>query len=80
MALVYKANHIQMERTVVIKVMQGWLLSNKNSVERFERECKLTAKLNHPNIVSSTTLALLVAKSLTWSWNTSKRSAGRQNP
>lgn len=52
MAVVYKANHVQMERTVVIKVMQGWLLSNKNSVERFERECKLTAKLNHPNIVS----------------------------
>jgi serine/threonine-protein kinase len=40
-----------MERPVVIKVMQGWLLSNKNSTERFERECKLTAKLNHPNIV-----------------------------
>lgn len=52
MAVVYRANHIQMERTVVIKVMQGWLLSNRNSVERFERECKLTAKLNHPNIVS----------------------------
>lgn len=52
MAVVYKANHVQMERTVVIKVMQGWLLSNKNSIERFERECKLTAKLNHPNIVS----------------------------
>lgn len=52
MAVVYKAHHVQMERTVVIKVMQGWLLSNKNSVERFERECKLTAKLNHPNIVS----------------------------
>lgn len=52
MAVVYRANHVQMERTVVIKVMQGWLLSNRNSVERFERECKLTAKLNHPNIVS----------------------------
>lgn len=52
MTVVYKANHVQMERTVVIKVMQGWLLSNKNSIERFERECKLTAKLNHPNIVS----------------------------
>jgi serine/threonine protein kinase len=51
MAVVYRANHVQMERTVVIKVMQGWLLSNKTSVERFERECKLTAKLNHPNIV-----------------------------
>jgi serine/threonine protein kinase len=51
MAVVYRANHMQMERPVVIKVMQGWLLSNKNSIERFERECKLTAKLNHPNIV-----------------------------
>lgn len=52
MAVVYKAHHVQMERTVVIKVMQGWLLSNRNSIERFERECKLTAKLNHPNVVS----------------------------
>jgi len=52
MALVYRAHHVQMERTVVIKVMQGWLLSNRNSIERFERECKLTAKLSHPNIVS----------------------------
>lgn len=52
MAVVYKANHMQMERTVVIKVMQETLLVNKTSIERFERECKLTAKLNHPNIVS----------------------------
>ncbi|MGH9551024.1 MAG: serine/threonine protein kinase, partial [Terriglobales bacterium] len=52
MAVVYRATHLQMERTVVIKVMQGWLLSNKNSGERFERECKITAKLNHPNIVN----------------------------
>jgi len=52
MAVVYKAYHKHMERTVVIKVMQGWLMSNKNSLERFEREYKLTAKLNHPNIVN----------------------------
>lgn len=52
MAVVYRAYHERMERTVVIKVMQGWLLSNKNAVERFEREAKLTAKLNHPNIVT----------------------------
>jgi len=52
MAVVYRAHHIQMERIVVIKVMQGWLTSNKTSVERFEREGKLTAKLNHPNIVA----------------------------
>jgi eukaryotic-like serine/threonine-protein kinase len=52
MAIVYKCFHKQMERPVVIKVMQGWLLSSKNSLERFEREYKITAKLNHPNIVS----------------------------
>ncbi|MBZ0187851.1 MAG: protein kinase, partial [Candidatus Obscuribacterales bacterium] len=52
MAVVYKAHHTIMERTVVIKVMQGWLLSNTKSIERFQRECKLTAKLNHPNIVT----------------------------
>ncbi|HEY9784950.1 MAG TPA: protein kinase [Candidatus Obscuribacterales bacterium] len=52
MAVVYKAYQTKMERTVVIKLMQGWLLSNKNAVERFEREAKLTAKINHPNIVT----------------------------
>ncbi len=52
MAVVYRAYHKAMDRTVVIKVMQGWLLSNRNSVERFERECKLTAKLAHPNIIT----------------------------
>ncbi|MDP3507016.1 MAG: serine/threonine-protein kinase [Candidatus Melainabacteria bacterium] len=62
MAVVYRAHHVQMERTVVIKVMQGWLLSNRNSVERFERECKLTAKLNHPNIVSVYDVGLINGK------------------
>ncbi len=62
MAVVYRAHQIQMERTVVIKVMQGWLLSNRNSVERFERECKLTAKLNHPNIVSVYDVGLINGK------------------
>lgn len=52
MAVVYKAHHTIMERTVVIKVMHGWLLSNAKSIERFMRECKVTAKLNHPNIVT----------------------------
>lgn len=52
MAVVYKSHHTLMERQVVIKVMQGWLLSNKKSIERFQRECKVTAKLNHPNIVT----------------------------
>ncbi len=52
MAVVYKAHHTIMERTVVIKVMHGWLMANDKSIERFMRECKTTAKLSHPNIVT----------------------------
>lgn len=52
MAVVYLARHKQMERDVVIKVMHGWLMSRNNSLERFEREYKVTAKLQHPNVVS----------------------------
>jgi tRNA A-37 threonylcarbamoyl transferase component Bud32/RNA polymerase subunit RPABC4/transcription elongation factor Spt4 len=62
MAIVYKAYHTKMERLVVIKVMQGWLLSNKNAVERFERESKTTAKLAHPNIVTVFDYGVLNAK------------------
>lgn len=62
MAIVYKAYHTKMERLVVIKVMQGWLLSNKNAVERFERESKMTAKLAHPNIVTVFDYGVLNAK------------------
>lgn len=52
MALVYRAVHTAIERPVVIKVLQGRLLNNEKSVKRFERECKVTAKVNHPNVVS----------------------------
>jgi len=52
MAIVYLARHRQMERDVVIKVMHAWLMSRNNSLERFEREYKVTAKLNHPNVVA----------------------------
>ena len=52
MAVVYKAMHTSIERPVVIKVMQGRLMGNDKSVKRFELECKLTAKISHPNVVS----------------------------
>jgi serine/threonine-protein kinase len=52
MAVVYLARHRQMERDVVIKVMHAWLMSRNNSLERFEREYKVTARLNHPNVVA----------------------------
>jgi serine/threonine-protein kinase len=52
MAQVYRATHLGIEKIVVIKIMFGNLPSMKNSLKRFEQECKLTAKLNHPNVVS----------------------------
>lgn len=62
MAVVYKAHHTIMERTVVIKVMHGWLLANEKSIERFQRECKVTAKLSHPNIVTVFDVGMLGQK------------------
>ena len=52
MAVVYKAMHINIEKPVVIKILQGRLTANTKSVQRFERESKVTAKISHPNVVS----------------------------
>ncbi len=80
MAIVYKAYHTKMERLVVIKVMQGWLLSNKNAVERFERESKMTAKLAHPNIVTVFDYGVLNAKrALSGHGIHQRRVSGRQD-
>ncbi len=52
MAVLYLARHTTMERTVVVKVVHGALNSSKNALQRFEREAKVLARLNHPNIVA----------------------------
>ncbi len=52
MAVVYRATHVNMERPVVVKILQGRLAASEKSVQRFERECKVTAKVSHPNVVS----------------------------
>jgi predicted Ser/Thr protein kinase len=52
MAILYLAHHTTMERTVVVKVVHGDLISSPSAIKRFEREAKLMARLNHPNIVT----------------------------
>ena len=52
MARVYKATHLEIEKPVVIKLMHSHLPSKGTAVKRFELEIKVTAKLNHPNLVS----------------------------
>jgi eukaryotic-like serine/threonine-protein kinase len=52
MAELYLAHHMGMERTVVVKVVHEAMANKPEVLERFERECKLVGRLNHPNIVS----------------------------
>jgi serine/threonine protein kinase len=51
MGTVYKAQHRLMERLVALKVIDRGLTGNPAVVERFRREVKAAAQLNHPNIV-----------------------------
>ncbi len=51
MGTVYKAQHRLMERLVALKVIDRGLTGNPAVVERFRREVRAAAQLNHPNIV-----------------------------
>lgn len=52
MGAVYKATHVVLEKTVCVKILFPSLVHpGKNTVERFLREAKAIAKLEHPNIV-----------------------------
>lgn len=52
MGVVYLARHVTLERSVAIKFLAGQLSSNQDYVDRFLREARSAAKLNHPNIIS----------------------------
>ncbi len=51
MARVFKARDINLDRWVAIKVLHEHLSEEPSFSERFTREAKLVASLNHPNIV-----------------------------
>ena len=53
MATVYKAKQVSLDRVVAVKVLPKRMSSNKEFVERFYKEGKAAAKLNHPNIVGA---------------------------
>ena len=51
MGSVYLATDIELDRKVAVKLLAKNLVGDAEVVERFEREARLTAKLDHPNIV-----------------------------
>ena len=53
MATVYKARQLSLDRIVAVKVLPSKMSNNKEFVERFYKEGRAAAKLNHANIVGA---------------------------
>ncbi len=51
MATVYKAYHPALDRYVALKALHPAFLEDPNFLERFRREARVVARLDHPNIV-----------------------------
>ena len=51
MATVYKAYHPSLDRYVAIKALHPAFMDDPNFLARFQREARVVAKLEHPNIV-----------------------------
>jgi len=52
MATIYEAIDTRLDRRVAVKIMHAHLAQDEQFVERFIREAKAAAALNHPNIVA----------------------------
>jgi serine/threonine protein kinase len=52
MGAVYKAIDVDLNRLVALKILASRLVDNPAAVERFRREARNAARLNHPNIVT----------------------------
>src|ERR1700745_3095737 len=52
MSTVYRAFDIVLERPVAIKLMHREIASDADQLERFRREARAVAQLNHPHIVT----------------------------
>lgn len=56
MSIVYKAKDIVTDKEVAIKILKDETLKKPTSIDRFNREARATASLNHPNIVKVITV------------------------
>jgi serine/threonine protein kinase len=54
MGEVYRARDTRLDRDVAIKILPEAFAADAERVARFQREAKVLASLNHPNIASFT--------------------------
>jgi serine/threonine-protein kinase len=47
----YLANHIYLGKRIILKTLNTKTILDKEKIERFKREAKILAKLDHPNII-----------------------------
>lgn len=52
MGMVYLARHEIMDRNVAIKMLKAQLITDTQSIRRFQQEAKTASRLNHPNVVT----------------------------
>jgi len=52
MGTVYKARQLSLDREVAIKILSPHLARKQDYVERFLKEARAVARLNHPNVIS----------------------------
>src|ERR1700730_2535711 len=52
MGEVYRARDPKLGRSVAVKVLPSQIARDRTTLERFEREARVLASLNHPNIAS----------------------------
>ncbi|MBI2919793.1 MAG: serine/threonine protein kinase [Planctomycetes bacterium] len=51
MGAVYQGKHLGLDKTVAIKILPPELVAHPTAIERFQREARAAARLEHPNIV-----------------------------
>lgn len=52
MGLIYKARQLSLDRVVAVKILAEHLAHNPSFVERFQREARAIARVNHTNILA----------------------------
>lgn len=65
MGVVWKAFDTTLDREVAIKVLPAAFAADPERLARFQREAKLLASLNHPNIAAASTAQISATHTMT---------------